>query len=382
VASIVEVPRKRKGNRRKGAKSDGSLVMYKVRYRDPDRVERSRTFLRKADAEDFAKSVETDIARGQYLDPAAGKVTVSEWAEDWFSTIRHLKPKTQEGYEGLLKKHIIPRLGRRSLASVRPLDVRRFVSEMIDAGYSPSRVRQARHLLGMLFSAAVENGAIASSPVAGVKIPREQRREMQILDANEVSLVAEAVPTRYRALVYLLAYGGLRWGEAAALRRGRMSLSRSRIQVAESVAETSKGLYYGPTKTYQTRSIAIPTFLKEMLAEHLAKYVEKGRDALVFTTENGMPLRNNNWRSRAWEPALQEAGLPKVRIHDLRHTCATLLIAQGAHAKAIQRHLGHSSIQITFDTYGHLLPDEQDRVAQALDQTFLNSRRSKKTTSL
>ena len=122
MASIVEVKRKRKGNRKRGAKSDGAPVMYKVRYRDPDRVDRSRTFLRKVDAEAFAASVETDIARGQYLDPAAGKVPLAEWADDWFKTIRHLKPKTQEGYEGLFRKHIRPRLGRRSLASIRPVE--------------------------------------------------------------------------------------------------------------------------------------------------------------------------------------------------------------------------------------------------------------------
>ncbi|MGH2808574.1 MAG: tyrosine-type recombinase/integrase [Actinomycetota bacterium] len=373
MASITEVSRKRKGNRRRGSKTDGTLVMYKVRYRDPDRKERSRTFHKKIDAEEFARSVETDISRGDYLDPSAGKVTLGHWAEEWLATTRHLKPKTQEGYEGIIRKHILPKLGNRSLSSVRPIDIRRFISEMVDAGYSASRVRQARHLLGMLFTAAVENRAIPSSPVVGVKIPREQRREMQVLTAEQVRAVADNVSERYRALIYLLAYGGLRWGEAAALRRGKINVMRSRIEVSESVAETSKGLHYGATKTYQTRSVAIPAFLKDMLAEHLATFVDKGRDALVFTTEAGAPLRNNNWRSRVWEPALRDAGLPKVRIHDLRHSCATLLIAQGAHAKAIQRHLGHSSIQITFDTYGHLLPDEQDRVADALDATFRGS---------
>lgn len=377
MASIVEVKRKRKGNRKRGAKSDGSPVMYKVRYRDPDRVDRSRTFLRRVDAEAFAASVETDIARGQYLDPAAGKVPLAEWADDWFKTIRHLKPKTQEGYEGLFRKHIRPRLGQRSLASIRPVDIRQLVSEMTDAGLSASRVRQARQLLGMILAAAVENRAIASSPVTGVKIPREQRREMQVLTAEEVTHLADSVEDRYQALIYLLAYGGLRWGEAAALRRGRVNLLRSRIEVSESVSETSKGLHYGPTKNYQTRSVAIPEFLKEMLAKHLTDFVDRGRDSLVFTTENGLPLRNGNFRNRVWDPALEEARLPRIRIHDLRHTCATLLIAQGAHAKAIQRHLGHSSIQITFDTYGHLLPDEQDRVAAALDDVFAASVKSK-----
>ena len=376
VGHIVEIKRKRKGNRRRGAKSTDDPVVYKVRYRDPDRVERSRSFETKQEALRFLQSVETDIARGQYLDPAAGRATLEVWAEEWISTIRHLKPKTQEGYRSLLRKHILPRLGRRKLTSIKPLDVRGFISEMVDAGYSPSTVRQARHLLGMVMNAAVENGAIASSPVTNVKVPREQRREMQVLTAKQVADVAEAVPDRYRALVYLLAYGGLRWGEAAALRRKRLNLLKARVDVSESVADVSGHLHYGPTKTYQTRNVAVPEFLKDMLAEHLANYVGKSRDALVFTTEEETPLRNGNWRRWVWDPALEESGLPRVRIHDLRHTCATLLIAEGAHAKAIQRHLGHSSIQITFDTYGHLLPDEQDRVADALDQTFRKAKRS------
>ena len=373
MASIVEVTRKRKGSRKRSGKSDGTVVMYMVRYRDPDRVQRAQLFEKKADAVAFANSVETDIKRDNYLDPAKGKVKLADWAEEWFATTRHLRPKTREGYESLVRKHILPRLGSRSLADVRPIDVRRMVSEMIDEGLSPSRVRQARQVLGMLFNAAIENRAIARSPVAGVKVPREERREMKILTAEQVSMIAEAVPDRYRALVYLLAYGGLRWGEATALRRGRINILRSRVEVKESVAETGSGLHYGPTKTYQARSVAIPAFLKDMLEHHLDEYVADDPDALVFTTEAGTPVRNHNWRSRVWHPALKEAGLPPVRIHDLRHTCATLLIAQGAHAKAIQRHLGHSSIQITFDTYGHLLPDEQDRVAEALDATFRNS---------
>jgi integrase len=370
MGHIVEIKRKRKGNRRRGAKTTEDPVVYKVRYRDPDRVERSRSFETKQEALRFLQSVETDIARGHYLDPAAGRATLDAWAQEWFSTVRHLKPKTQEGYRSLLRKHILPRLGKRKLTSIKPLDVRRLVSEMVDTGYSPSTVRQARHLLGMIMNAAVENGAIANSPVKGVKAPRVQRREMQVLTAKQVTDAAEAVPDRYKALVYLLAYGGLRWGEAAALRSKRLNLLRARVEVSESVADVSGHLHYGSTKTYQTRNVAVPGFLKDMLAQHLANYVGKSRDALVFTTEEGTPLRNSNWRRWVWDPALEKSGLPKVRIHDLRHTCATLLIAEGAHAKAIQRHLGHSSIQITFDTYGHLLPDEQDRVAGALDETF------------
>jgi integrase len=160
----------------------------------------------------------------------------------------------------------------------------------------------------------------------------------------------------------------LRWGEAAALRRNRCHLLRSRLEVVESVAEVGGRLYLGETKTYQRRTVVIPSFLRELLAEHLATQVSRAPDSFVFTGATGGLLRNSNFRRRVWRPAVRALGLPSdLRIHDLRHTCATLLIAQGAHPKAIQAQLGHSSIQVTLDLYGHLFPDDMDRLAGHLD---------------
>jgi integrase len=114
--------------------------------------------------------------------------------------------------------------------------------------------------------------------------------------------------------------------------------------------------------------VVIPGFLSEFIAEHLARDVSDDPDALVFTTQEGKPLRNSNFRRRVWQPAVADAGLPDgLRIHDLRHTCASLLIAQGAHPKAVQVHLGHSSIAVTMDRYGHLFPSDMETLAAALD---------------
>jgi integrase len=127
-------------------------------------------------------------------------------------------------------------------------------------------------------------------------------------------------------------------------------------------------LHFGSTKTHQARTVAIPNSLNNELRRHIEDFVGQDRNALVFTSPQGEPLRLPNFRRRVWWAALDRAGIPRsVRIHDLRHTCASLLIAQGAHPKAIQQHLGHSTISVTLDRYGHLFPDEQDRVADALD---------------
>jgi integrase len=134
-------------------------------------------------------------------------------------------------------------------------------------------------------------------------------------------------------------------------------------------------LYFGPTKTYETRSVCLPAFLRDALAQHLAAGVHTEPTALVFTQPDGAALRHWWFWRRIWTPSVAAAGLPaNLRIHDLRHTCAALLIAQGAHPKAIQTHLGHSTIQVTMDRYGHLFPDEMDRLADGLDTAYRAAR--------
>jgi len=212
-------------------------------------------------------------------------------------------------------------------------------------------------------------------------------------------VLATTISSPYGALINTLAYGGLRWGEVAALRRGRCELLRSRLHVVESLSETSEGLLFGPTKTYQRRTVVIPGFLRDLLAEHLVTEVEPEDDALVFSSPGAEPLRRGNFSRRLRRPALEAAGLV-LRPHDdadlfvmpalvgralqmggdrgfgvgiiltgLRHTCAALLVAEGAHPKAVQVHLGHSSIQVTMDRYGHLFPSDAEDLADRLDAT-------------
>jgi integrase len=179
---------------------------------------------------------------------------------------------------------------------------------------------------------------------------------MCFLSAAEVERLAEAIPLPYGLLVRFAAYTGLRAGELAALRVKRLDLLRGTVRVVESASEIGGRLVLGSTKTYAERTLRLPRFLRDDLAAYLAGR-PRDPDGYVFTAPKGGPLRHNNFYQRIFCPALARAGLPaQVRFHDLRHTCAALLIAQGAHPKAIQVHLGHSSIQVTMDRYGHLFP--------------------------
>jgi integrase len=341
---------------------------WKARYRNPrdPSKELSQTFTRKADAEGWLTARLAEIQRGEWVDPRRGKTSLGEWADRWFKSRAALKPTTRAGYEALLRNQILPRFGSQPLARIQPIDVSEWVAKLTSDGLSSSRTRQAYHLLGQIMAAAVRSGYIAKTPCVGVRLPKPTRSEMRFLGATDVERLASRTDSRYVALVRLLAYGGPRWGEAAALRRGRCNLLRARIEIAESLADVGGKLYFGPTKTYQTRTLALPRFLRDDLAKHMQN-VADDPDALVFTSPDGGPLRLPNFRRRVWFPALERAGLGRLRIHDLRHTAAALLIAQGAHPKAVQTHLGHSSITVTMDRYGHLFPDDMDRLADALD---------------
>ena len=177
-----------------------------------------------------------------------------------------------------------------------------------------------------MLEAAIQAGALLRNPAAGIRVPRSRRREMRFLSAVEVERLAEAVVPPYGLLVRFAAYTGLRAGELVALRVGRLDLLRGTVRVVESASEVGGRLVFGSTKTYAERTVRLPRFLRDDLAAHLAGR-PRDPDGFVFTAARGGPLRHNNFYQRIFCPALTRAGLPaQVRFHDLRHTCAALLI--------------------------------------------------------
>jgi len=159
----------------------------------------------------------------------------------------------------------------------------------------------------------------------------------------------------------------MRAGEIAGLRVGRVDFLRSTVEVSESITEVNGRLVAGPTKNYQRRTVPLPTFLRDDLAAHLhGKQVDPSD--FFLTAPEGGPLRHNNFYRRHFKPAITQAELPKaVRFHDLRHSYAGFLIAQGAHPRAIMERMGHSSVQVTLGTYGHLLPGIDEHLTNGLD---------------
>jgi integrase len=343
-------------------------VSWEVRYYDPGRRQRSRTFRRKVDADRFRSTVEVDKLEGRWTDPALGRTPFATWAGRWWSTTTNLRASTQARDRRLLDEHVLPRFGRRQLAAIGQLDVRTWVADLSGQGLAPATVAKCYQLLSKIMAAAVDAGMIAISPCRRVPLPRIEREETRFLGPAEVARLADAIDPRYRALVLVGAYAGLRVGELAGLRRRRVDLLRGTVEVAEIATEVEGRLMVGSPKTRASRrTVGLPRKVVEELADHLARFTGPEPDALVFTAPQGGPLRVSALRSRVWRPAVAAAGLERLRLHDLRHTAVALWIAAGASPREVATRAGHTSVRTVLDVYGHLYPESDATLRGRLD---------------
>ena len=241
--------------------------------------------------------------------------------------------------------------------------------------------RYAHRVLSLALTAVVRDGRLVRRVAEGVPLPRVVATPKRFLTHDQVQALAEACAP-YDTLIRVLAYAGLRWGELVALTACRIDLARRRIEVVEAITEVQGRVVVGTTKTHQRRSVPIPRFLADELADHLNG---KAPGDLVFTAPEGGVLRNTNFRPRFFDPAAQKVGLLGLTPHELRHTAASLAIAASANVKAVQLMLGHASAAMTLDIYAGLFADDLDVVADRLDRAFVklnaDQMRTKRRTS-
>lgn len=342
---------------------------YRARHEGPDGLWHSRTFDRKSDAERWLTDQLSRTSHGTWIDPNAGLISFDEYSSAWLAAKSRLKSKTRQGYLSLLRSRILPTFGEWRLVAIDRVQVGSWVRTMVEEGLSSSRIRQAHQCLAAILEQAVADGLIGQNPARRVELPRQDQPQHRYLTANQVAQLAKAMPSaQYSTLVYVLAYGGLRWGELAALRRDRVDVLRRQLEVTEALAEISGRLEFGTTKTHRSRTAYLPRFVAEMLGERLID-VSDEPGSLVFTAPGGGPLRYANVRRRIWNPARARAGgdLAAITPHDLRHTCASLMRAAGADVKAIQQQLGHRNATVTLDTYTHLFEGDLAEIMERLD---------------
>jgi integrase len=347
-------------------RGDGG-TSYRVGWRDPAGKTHLKTFRRRADADDWSRKVEGDKQRGDYLDPRGGRITFGDYLEVHMATATHLKPSSRSLYRGHAGRYLLPVLGSRPLASITTSDVKGLLASLSGI-VGPATVLAVYRLLRRVLNAAVEDGRLGRNPAARVKLPAEERREPRFLSPEQIRKLAAEVLPQYRALVLLLAYGGLRIGEAAALRVRDVDFLRARVFVRRNSVEVDGQLIEGTPKGGAIRTVRIPGTVVEVLAQHVEEFAPEGPEARVFRSESGGPLRQSRFRSKVFSPAVSRAGLAPLRVHDLRHTAVALAIAAGYHPKAVQELAGHASITMTLDRYGHLFDTLQDAGVERLDE--------------
>jgi integrase len=365
-------------NKRKDGRYEGRYTVQ-----TPDGPKRKVIYGRKyKDVQKKLAEAMGDAARGIVVDDK--NLTVSEYLDRFLEDVQRgsVRESTYSRDRYLVTNHVKPALGRVKLKNLSAMHLQRLYREKLDAGLSASTIQKVHHVVHKALSQAVSWDLIARSPADAVKAPTPTTEEMRSLSAEEMRRLLEAAGgDRLEALYVLAVTTGMRRGELLGLKWTDVDLEGARVSVRRTLIRTGggKGIALGDPKTKRSRrTVRLTQRAVEALRSHLERQLVEietlgdlyGDQGLVFTTEAGTPINPSNLRQRSFAPLLERAGLPHVRFHDLRHTCATLLLGRGVHPKFVQELLGHASVAITLDTYSHAVPGMGDQTATAVEDAL------------
>ncbi|WIY03832.1 site-specific integrase [Amycolatopsis mongoliensis] len=369
------------------SKRHGRGKRWRVRWVDPDTGQaRTELFERRADADRHDANMHADISRGQYVDPRAGRLTFKDYADQWRQTLLH-RPSTAERTERVIRRHLVPVLGELPIAQIRSSHIRGWVKDRV-AKLAPSTLTVVYFgTLVPLFNAAVADKRIGTSPCVGIRLPEIEDAQYYIARPEEVHALHDALPERYRPIVYLAAGCGWRGGEIFGLERDAIDFDAMEVEVRHQLTVVSgRTPYLAPPKTKTSRRAnELPTLVANSLRGHLETFrslpeeIDDETDPrrpirrpanLVFTRGDGRPIHRADW-SYIWRPAVKAAGLPEgFGLRDLRHYFATVLIFGGANVKTVQLAMGHTTPAVTLNTYVGYWPDAVDQTRTLVDSAL------------
>lgn len=321
----------------------------------------------------------------------SSKVTVTDYLKQWLTDYAYanLSPGTARGYESIILTHLTPAIGAFPLTQLKPEVIQGYISDKLSNGKVNGQggltARTVRHHIVCLHTAlqsAVKMGRLLRNPVDAVTMPRARHQEIRTMSESDIHLFLEiARPTQYYALFYTALFTGMRRSELLALRWQDIDLLLLNISVNRSLHQLKGGqIVFRQPKTDKSRRLIALTPSTAAILKEFQESQYKLREALGFSkpTENdlvfcqydGRPFLPNTV-SHNWIKLVRRAGLNGIRFHDARHTHASLLLKQGVHPKIVQERLGHSSIQITLDTYSHVAPGLQQAAANKFDDIIL-----------
>jgi integrase len=344
----------------------------RARFSDPTGKQHSRTLRRKSDAQRFLRELDADMLRGTWDDPRDADTALADWAEEFLSLCRRLAERTQEKYCRDLTKYVLPRFETYRLGHLPADEIENWLNDEIDAGIARSSAHRHYRRLHPVLQVMVEKQKILTNPCDRVDPPRVPKREMLLLDWDEVMTLAGDMSERYRTMIVFAVDSGMRWSELVGLRGHKIDLANREVRVTEQLVRLEGGSFVRrePKTSAGTRSITISSFTAHLMHDNLDRFAESANDELVFPNGVMNPIASTSFLSNHFGPARAAAGL-RCRFHDLRHTSVASAIATGAHPKAIPSREGHSSINVTLDRYGHLFAELDVEIADAFGRQLL-----------
>jgi integrase len=375
-------------------RSKGTWSLWVDLGRDPETGKRKQQTMTvrgsKKDAERELRAVLTRIEGGIHVKPA--RMTVGEYLESWLRgyATTNTAPSTADGYKDIIRAHLIPSLGSIPLTALQSSHIQAYYARMLESGRRDGKgglsARTVKHHHRVLYEAlkhAVKHDILVRNVAESVDPPQPENKEMDILEPDDVHpFLSAAYETPYYSLFYTALYTGLRRSELLALRWHNVDLDLATLSVVQTLHYIPRvGYTFRDPKTKKSRRLVdLPPSLALLLREHRVKQEIDRRllgrsllpDDLVFSCPDGAPLPPNSV-TKAFHKLAKSLGLSNIRLHNLRHTHATLMLRQGVHPKVVSERLGHSSIAITLDTFSHVLPGLQAAAARRFDEGLQES---------
>ena len=349
---------------------------YQVRYRDRatgQLVPARTTFATKKEANLFLSRLEAEQQSGTFIDPQAGKVTLEAYGDKWLANHPALRPRTRQNYSGNLRHHILPVLGQVEIGQLTPAIVREWHSKLSQSVLAPATVARSYRILKALCATAVADELIPRNPcdVRGTSTSKSEERPTATIE--QVWKLSDATHPRYKTLILLATFTGLRLGELLALTRSDINLEGTSpyVAVRRQVFELQDGTHeFGPPKTDAgRRDVTLPPPLLPYLESHLADWAAPGNNGLVLQAPTGGLIRRSNFNRRVRAPAVRSFGLTNFHFHDLRHTGNTLAAMTGASTRELMSRMGHASPRAAL-IYQHATRERDAEIAARLGAMF------------
>lgn len=365
-------------------KGKGKWLVRVFRGRDPNTGKKKyfnkQVSGNKKDAQTYLNKVLREIDQGSFVDPSP--ITLDEYLNKWLEAAARprLAPNTFEHYEDILKRYVRPALGNHKLSKLTGLDVQSLYSEMLQRGLSARVVRYTHAVLNSALKQAIKWGFIMLNPASLVELPKKERKEMQALTIEQAAnFLTVASGDRFYAYFQLAIVTGMRPSECLGLQWKDINFQTGILTLQRALLWKRDGTwYFGDLKTSKSRrSLPLPPSVLLALKDHRRKQAEERLKIgakyqnldLVFASQDGKPVMPHNLIVRHFKPILKSTELPaSIRLYDLRHTCATLLLAVNENPKVVSERLGHASITQTLDTYSHVLPTMQQAASEKLER--------------